>query len=82
MECPIEIVDNKLLLPEVLKNWLKQGEGVVGYLEGDAFILKRKRSGTVSKIAQEGEIIPEPSLEELADEVHLHREEKRRAGGV
>ena len=82
MEYPVEIEDDKLLLPEELRKWLKRGEKLVGYLEGDMFILKRQKVAKLSLIAESGTDTPEPSLEDIADEVHAHREEKRRMGGV
>ena len=82
MERAVDIVDDRLLLPEEVKSWLGRGGKLVGYLEGDTFILKRMKPAVVSQVAESGGKIPEPSLDDIAAEVHIYRQEKRRAGGV
>ena len=81
MERPIEFVDDKLILPEELTDWLKKGEKLVAYLEGDALILKRKRSAPLSRIAERGPNVAEWPLTDIAEEVHAYRKEKHRARG-
>jgi hypothetical protein len=82
MECQVEIIDGKLILPEEMKGWIEAGESVTAFLEGDTLILKRKKTVLLSQIAEKGPNLPEPALSEIAYEVHAYRKEKLGARGA
>lgn len=77
----VSVIDGKIVLPEELQSWAKSGENLLAILEGDTLILKRLKLTDLREIALRASDEPEPPLEEIVEEVHRHREEKRGAGG-
>ncbi len=77
----VQVVDDKIVLPKELQGWLKSGERLLAIWEGDTLILKRLTVTPLTEIAQRAVDEPTPPLEEIAAEVHRHREEKRAASG-
>lgn len=77
----VEVIDGKIVLPVEMKTWLQPSDQVVAFIEGDTLIIKRLRPARLSQIAQRAPDDPEMSLEEIAEEVHRYRKDKRHASG-
>lgn len=78
----VSVIDGKIVLPEEMQSWAKSGEHLLAILEGDTLILKRLKLTPLKEVAFRASGEPEPSLEEIAEEVHRYREEKRGANGL
>jgi len=76
----VKFEDGKIVLPEDFRDWASSGEQLVAIFENDTIIIKRIRKPPLTEIAQQSPEEPEMPLQEIADEVHKYREEKRGAG--
>lgn len=77
----LRIRDGKIALPSRLLRWLEPNQELVAIVQGDTLILKKLRAPRLSEIASRSPTDVEMPLEEIAKEVHLYRQEKRRACG-
>jgi len=71
--------DNTLELPDEIARLFNPPEKFVIIADSDGLFLKRVAKPTVSKLAEQVIDPNPPSLEEIADEVHKYRKEKRKA---
>jgi hypothetical protein len=71
--------DNTLKLPDEIARFFNPPEKFVVIADSDGLVLKRVAKPTLSELAEQVPASNPPSLEEIADEVHKYRQEKRRA---
>lgn len=75
----VRVVDGKISLPQVAINWVGDASELGLFVEGDALVLKKVHSVKLSEIA--GRVTEEqPPLQDIVDEVHRYRRERRDAG--
>lgn len=72
-------VDNTLKLPDEIASFFNPPEKFVVIADADGIILRRVVKPTLSELAEQVSDSNPPSLEEIADEVHKYRQEKRKA---
>jgi len=72
-------VDNTLKLPDEIARFFNPPEKFVVIADSDGLVLKRVAKPTLSELAEQVPDSNPPSLEEIADEVHKYRQEKRKA---
>ena len=73
-------VDNTLKLPDEIARFFNPPVKFVVIADSDGLVLKRVAKPTLSELAEQVPDSNPPSLEEIADEVHKYRREKREAG--
>jgi hypothetical protein len=75
----VRVVDGKISLPQTAINWVGGASELGLFVQGDALILKKmhpvKLSEIATRVAEE-----QPPLQEIVDEVHQYRSERRDAG--
>ncbi len=71
--------DNILKLPDEIARFFNPPEKFVVIADSDGLVLKRVAKPTLSKLAEQVPDSNPPSLEQIADEVHKYRQEKRKA---
>ncbi|MEW5987699.1 MAG: hypothetical protein AB1791_13785 [Chloroflexota bacterium] len=73
------IKNGALELPNEVLTWLKPDDRLMFYIEGDTLILKKVNPLRLSELADRISTDVEIPLQEIVDEVHRYREEKRHA---
>ena len=76
------VVNGVLELPAEVLEWVRPDDELMLFIEGDSLILKKVRPPRLSELANRAPGEEEMPLQEIVDEVHHHRQEKRRAGGA
>lgn len=71
--------DNTLRLPDEIAGLFNPMEKFVVIADSDGLFLRRVAKPTLSELAEQVPDSKSPSLEEIADEVHKYRREKRKA---
>lgn len=69
--------DNTLKLPDEIARFFNPPEKFVIIADSEGLILRRVTKPTLSELAEQAPDSNPPSPEEIADEVHKHRQEKR-----
>ena len=70
--------DNTLKLPDEIARLFDPSEKFVVIADSDGLFLRRVAKPTLSELAEQVPDSKPPSLEEIADEVHKYRKEKRK----
>ncbi|MBI1929237.1 hypothetical protein HYR99_33950 [Candidatus Poribacteria bacterium] len=73
--------DNTLKLPHEIARFFNPPETFVIIADSDGVILKRVAQPRLSELAEQVPDSNPPTLEEIADEVHQYRQEKRKMRG-
>ena len=76
------VVNGTLELPAEALKWARPDEELMLFIEGDSLILKRVHPPRLSELASRAPGDVEMLLQEIVDEVHRHRREKRHASGA
>jgi hypothetical protein len=76
------IVNGTLRLPAEVLEWAQPDAELMVFIEGDMLILKKVRPPRLSELAGRAPGDVEMRLQEVAEEVHRHRREKRDASGA
>ena len=71
--------DNTLKLPDEIAGLFNPSEKFIVIADSDGLFLRRVAKPTLSELAEQAPDSNPPSLEEIADEVHKYRQEKRKA---
>ncbi len=77
-----KIVKGILELPAEALEWVGSDDEFVLFIEGDSLILKKVRPPRLSELAGRAPGDVEMPLQEIVDEVHHYRQEKRHARGA
>jgi hypothetical protein len=78
----IKVVDGTLELPAEALGWIRPDDELMVFIEGDMLILKKVRPLRLSELAGRAPGDVEMPLQEIVDEVHRYRREKRHASGA
>ncbi|MGA9349160.1 MAG: hypothetical protein WBW48_10190 [Anaerolineae bacterium] len=77
-----KVANGVLELPAEVQNWVRPDEELMLFIEGDSLILKKVRPPRLSELAGRAPGDVEIPLQDIVDEVHRHRREKRHASGA
>ncbi len=78
----IRVVNGMLELPTEALEWVRPDDELMVFIEGDMLILKRVHPPRLSELAGRAPGDVEMPLQEVVDEVHRYRREKRHASGA
>ena len=77
-----KVVNGVLELPTEALEWVGTDDELALFIEGDSLILKKVRLPCLSELAGRAPGDAEMPLQEIIDEVHRYRQEKRHASGA
>jgi len=77
-----KVVNGVLELPTEALEWVGTDDELALFIEGDSLILKKVRLPRLSELAGRAPGDAEMPLQEIVDEVHRYRQEKRHASGA
>ena len=77
-----KVVNGALKLPAEALEWARPDAELMLFIEGDMLILKKVRPSRLSELAARAPGDVEMPLQEIVDEVHCYRREKRHASGA
>ena len=77
-----KVVNGRLELPPEASKWAGPEDELVVFVVGDTLIIKKLHPLCLSELAGRAPGDKEIPLEEIAEEVHAHRREKRHARGA
>jgi hypothetical protein len=76
------VVNGVLELPAEALEWVQPDDRLMVFIEGDTLLLKKVRPSRLSELADRAPGDVEMPLQEIADEVHNYRQDKRHARGT
>jgi len=76
------VVNGMLELPAEALEWVRPDDELMLFIEGDSLVLKKVRPPRLSELAGRAPNDTEIPLQEIVDEVHRYRREKRHASGA
>jgi len=77
-----KVVNGALELPTEVLEWVRPDDELMLFIEGDSLIFKKVRPPRLSELAGRASSDVEMPLQEIVDEVHRYRREKRHASGA
>ena len=78
----IRVVNGMLELPTEALEWVRPDDELMVFIEGDMLILKKVHPPRLSELAGRARNDVEMPLQEIVDEAHRYRREKRHASGA
>jgi hypothetical protein len=76
------VVNGALELPTEALEWVQPDDRLMVFIEGDTLLLKKVRPSRLSELAGRAPGDAEMPLQEIVDEVHSYRRDKRCARGA